>query len=531
MERVHQPNVVLILSDDMGFSDIGCFGGEADTPNLDSLFENGLAFTQFYNTARCSPSRASLLTGLHPHQTGVGILTEDHGPEGYTGNLGENGVTMAEVLKLHGYRTYMSGKWHIANNNLKPNGAWPTERGFDHFYGTINGAGSYYMPLTLTRGLDNIEHEAAADDLFYYTDAISKDAANCIYEHVRERPQQPFFQYISYTAPHWPLHAPEDIISKYKGRFDAGWDKLRSQRYEKLLSIGIIDASFGLSERDPQVPPWEQVEHKDWQLRCMEVYAAQLDLMDQGIGRVLEALRQTGQWENTLILFLSDNGGCAEEIKASWARDLIQSRSAAPNTKSGIEVQFGDREDSCPGSEDTYQSYGLGWANVSNTPFRLYKHWVHEGGIATPLLVHWPEGIEDKGSLRHTPAQLPDMMATLLEVTGARYPSEFRGKAILPLEGQSLMPVFERDTERNAPLFWEHEGNAAVRLGPWKLVKKYEGSWELYDMAQDRSELVDISARHPERVRHMIQLYDEWAKRCGVIPREQILDIIKERKS
>lgn len=518
------PNVLIILNDDMGFSDIGCYGGEIDTPNLDRLAFSGLRYSQFYNTARCSPSRASLLTGLHPHQTGIGVLTYDSGPEGYADDLNDACVTIPEVLGSRGYRSYLSGKWHVAKNLTEPTGSWPLQRGFDAFYGTIIGAGSYYHPTGLTRGNDNVDHETVEDEGFFYTDAISDQAAAYIRDHAREHPNRPFFQYVSYTAPHWPLHAHPEDVAKYRGRFDAGWDVLRERRLERLVQEGIIDPSLRLSDRDPRQSPWTEAEHRAWQLRRMEVYAAQIDRMDQGIRRIVRALEDTGQLDNTLILFLSDNGGCAEELPdgldpGPFIDDLLVARAT---TRAGEPVRFGNDPTVMPGGEDTYQSYGLAWANLSNTPFRLYKHWVHEGGIATPLIVHWPERIPEPG-LRHRPGQLPDIMATILDVTGATWPDERDGHAIPPCEGESLAPSFTADDTTRGPMFWEHEGNAAVRQGRWKLVRDYPGPWELYDLDADRTELHDLAAQHPDRVRELEEQYRAWAHRCGVIPRERIL--------
>ena len=523
------PNILIILNDDMGFSDIGCYGGEIETPNLDRLASGGLRYSQFYNTARCSPSRASLLTGLHPHQTGIGILTYDTGPEGYPGDLSKNCITIAEVLKRKNYRCYLSGKWHIAKNLTTPTGAWPLQRGFDEFFGTIIGAGSFYNPNTLTRGNDNVEHEAEQDPEFFYTDAISDQAVDYVRAHVKDHPKTPFFQYVAYTAPHWPLHAHEEDIAKYKGRFDAGWDRLREERLARLVKDGIIHPAWRLTDRDPTQPPWTEAEHREWLLRCMEVYAAQIDRMDQGIGRIVQALEETSQFENTLIIFLSDNGACAEDIpEGVTAKELVDELMIAKaTTRTGELVRFGNDPSIMPGGEDTYQSYGTAWANLSNAPFRLYKHWIHEGGIATPLIVHWPRGIAEAGGLRHHPGQLPDIMATILDVTGAAYPREHDGHAIPPCEGESLVPSFTADDTERGPLFWEHEGNAAVRVGKWKLVRNYPGPWELYDLEADRTELHDLATQHPERVGEMSGQYAAWAERCGVIPREKILELMK----
>ena len=526
----NRPNVLLILNDDMGYSDIGCYGGEIDTPNLDRLAQQGLRFSQFYNTPRCSPSRASLLTGLYPHQTGIGILTYPTGPEGYAGNLNHNCVTIAEVLGGNGYRNYLSGKWHVSSNLVEPSDSWPLQRGFDEFYGTIIGAGSFYNPNTLTRGNDNIEHEAEQDDAFFYTDAVSDQAADFVRQHQANHADQPFFQYVAYTAPHWPLHAHEEDIAKYKGRFDAGWDRLREKRLARMVDAGIIDADWKLTDRDPSQPEWEDADEKAWRLRCMEVYAAQVDRMDQGIGRIIQALEETGQLDNTLIFFLADNGACAEDIpdKVSVEELVDELMIARSHTRKGEEVILGNIPEIMPGPENTYQSYGTAWANLSNTPFRLYKHWTHEGGVSTPLICHWPEGIRDPGALRHTPGHLPDIMRTILDITGANYPQEFKGHQIPAPEGHSLKSVFDNDEMPERPIFWEHEGNAAIRCGKWKLVCEYPGDWELYDMEADRTEMHNLAGSHAEIVQSFSQQYEEWAQRCGVIARDKILEMMKQ---
>ena len=525
-----RPNILLILNDDMGYSDIGCYGGEIDTPHLDRLAGNGLRFSQFYNTARCSPSRASLLTGLHPHQTGIGILTYDSGPEGYAGNLNQRCATIAEVLKPAGYRSYLSGKWHVSSNLVEPTDSWPMQRGFDDFFGTIIGAGSFYDPNTLTRRNDNAEHEAQAPG-FFYTDAISDEAVTFLRRHRAEHPDRPFFQYVAYTAPHWPLHAHPEDIAKYKGRFDAGWDTLREQRLERLVASGILDAQWKLTARDPRQPPWTEAEHKAWLANCMEVYAAQIDRMDQGIGRILSALEDMGQLDDTLVIFLSDNGACAEDIPENVTIDELVNKLmiARSHTRDGAVVRFGNNPDIAPGPEDTYQSYGQAWANLSNTPFRLYKHWTHEGGISTPLIFHWPKGIAQRGEVRHTPGYLPDIMATVVEVSGAPYPSELDGRAILPLEGHSLASSFAADAIDRPPMFWEHEGNGAMRDGRWKLVREYPKDWELYDMVADRTETHNLAAVQPERVSHMAAQYEAWASQSGVLPREQVLALMRSQ--
>ncbi|WP_368498178.1 arylsulfatase [Herbiconiux sp. A18JL235] len=524
------PNIVLVLVDDMGFSDIGCYGGEVLTPNIDALADKGAKLTQFYNTARCSPSRASLLTGLHPHQTGIGILNYDDSPEGYAGTLNDRCVTIAEALEPAGYRSYISGKWHMAGDIHHPTDAWPTRRGFEKFFGTLEGAGSYFQPRTLTRNETNVEQEAD-DPSFYYTDAISDNAVTFIHEHTTEHADDPFFLYVAYTAPHWPLHALEEDVEKYLGRFSAGWDVLRQERLQRLVDSGIISASWPLTDRDPRVPAWDDVADQEWEAIRMAVYAAQLDRMDQGVGRIVDELKSNGQFDDTVVIFLSDNGGCAEEMPIETAKEFVTTYvTFDATTRDGREVRPGNDPSIVPGPEDTYTTYGRPWANLSNTPFREYKHWIHEGGIATPFIVSWPNGIGTDRMLRTQPHQLTDVMSTLLEVAGAPYPEQVAGRNPLPLEGVSMLPTLRddaRDTSRL--LYWEHEGNCGVRRGDWKLVKKYGLEWELYDMLADRTELNDLAAEHPDIVAELSQAYDGWAERCGVIPRRRVLEIYEKR--
>ncbi|HLR93465.1 MAG TPA: arylsulfatase [Jiangellaceae bacterium] len=524
-----QPDILLVLADDMGFSDIGCYGGEVRTPSLDRLAEGGVRMTQFYNTARCSPSRASLMTGLHPHQVGIGILNFDDAPDGYPGNLSEQSATIAEVLKGAGYGTYLSGKWHLAVDMDTPNGAWPTRRGFDRFFGTLEGAGSYYQPRTLVRDETNVEQEALNDG-FYYTDAITDNALEFLGEHDRHSADDPFFMFLSYTAPHWPLHAHEEDIATYENRFSDGWDTLREQRLKRLVESGVIDPRWPLSDRDPRVPAWETIEDPEWEASRMEVYAAQIDRMDQGIGRVLDQLDRMGRLENTLVIFLSDNGGCAEEMPPESVQDFVTSFVPLKETsRGGEQVVPGNVSGLRPGPEETYQSYGRAWANLSNTPFREYKHWVHEGGISTPFIVHWPAGLEDAGGLCTEPSQLIDVLPTVIEAAGAVYPARRDGHEVPPIEGRDLLPVLRGAHEDERDLFWEHEGNCAVRRGRWKLVRKHGQQWELYDVIDDRTELNDVAPHHPALVDELAQAYQSWADRCGVIPRERVLEMYEQR--
>lgn len=528
----HKPDIVVFLADDMGWSDLGCYGGEIETPHLDRLAAGGLRFTQFYNAGRCCPTRASLLTGLYPHQAGVGHMVDDKGLPGYTGDLQHDCITIAEALRPAGYRTLMSGKWHVtksaydraADPATRTN--WPRQRGFDRFFGTVSGGGSYYDPPTLA--LDDELIPPGPD--FYYTDAIGAYAA----QFIRETPaEQPLFLYVAFTAPHWPLHAKPADIAKYKGRYDRGWDALREERLRRQNEMGLLDKATALSPRDPAAKPWDDIRNKEWFACRMEVYAAQLDCLDQNVGRVLDTLRAAGRLDNTLVLFLADNGGCAEELGSSGeprnlggkgplakalGPDEPQVMRKHPLTRAGLPVREGVGV--MAGPADTYLSYGLPWANLSNTPFREFKSYVHEGGISTPLIAHWPARITRHGEFERQPGHLIDLMATCIEISGAAFPREVAGVAIQPLEGVSLVPAFAgKPLERSAPFIWEHQGNRALRLGDWKIVARGPaGAWELYNLASDRSELHNLAAQHPDRLRDLAAQWDEHARRTHVLP-------------
>ncbi|HVX45342.1 MAG TPA: arylsulfatase [Mycobacteriales bacterium] len=517
-----QPDIVLILADDLGFADLGCYGGRIRTPHLDALAANGIRMSQFYTTARCSPSRASLLTGLHPHQTGIGVLTHDDGPAGYSGSLNDRCVTMAEVLQSAGYTTAARGKWHVTGRLSEPNDGWPTRRGFDSYFGILAGAGSYFDPVTLTRD----EEPAEADEDFYLTTRIGDQAA----AFVRQQPaDRPFFLYLPFTAPHWPLHAPADAIDRYRGLFDDGWDSIRDEQYQRQIELGIIHKEWSLSPRDADIVAWDEVTQPGWQARRMEVYAAQVELMDAAIGRVVAAVRERGRLDDTLIMFLSDNGGCAEEFRPAWVDELTSRPYNVPaRTRSGGRVRRGNDPSIWPGGPETFSSYGKPWANVSNTPFQEYKHWVHEGGIASPFIVHWPNGHLAPG-ISHQPHQLPDVMATVVDITGSAYPegpfttAQGFHRDVHPPEGISMLAAWRGGSTSDRALFFEHEGNCAIRQGRWKLVRKYRQDWELYDLSTDRTELTDLAASWPGRVEQMAAAWQEWAERCGVKPREQVL--------
>jgi arylsulfatase len=412
---------------------------------------------------------------------------------------------------------------------------WPLQRGFDRYYGTIKGGGSFYDPTGLVR--DNQVISAFADPEYqpegeyYYTDAISDHAVRFIDDHAEEHGEKPFFMYVAYTAAHWPMHAKEAAIAKYKGRYDAGYEAVRAARLAKAKELGVVDPAWQLS---PQAESWEEFENKEYEARCMEVYAAMVHEMDKGVGRIVASLKEHDQLENTLILYLQDNGGCAElmgrrgdEVVTARAEnpslpplpaDYLQPDLVPKQTRDGYPIRQGI--DVMPGPSDTYAGYGRGWANVSNTPFREYKHWVHEGGISTPLIAHWPAGIVERGELRHEPGHLIDVMATCVELAGAPYPTKREGESVHPLEGVSLRPAFAGESlARKTPIFFEHEGNRAVRDGRWKLVAQGPaGAWELYDMAADRTELNDLAADEPERVATMTAQWEAWAERTGVLP-------------
>ena len=455
-------------------------------------------------------------------------MMNDTGLPGYKGDLGSDVQTIAEVLKPAKYSTYLSGKWHVTPK-IHPGSSqhnWPRQRGFDRFYGTIHGAGSFFDPNSLTRQNTLISPYADKEyepDVFYYTDAINDHATRFINEHKGE---DPFFLYIAHTAPHWPMHALPEDIEKYKGRYDAGWEAIRATRYQKQLDMGLIDPKWKLSNRDAEA--WKDAKNKEWEIRLMEVYAAMVDRLDQGLGNVIGALEKRKMLDNTLIMFIADNGGCAEGM---GRKEGIQYKDSDPDilrpmkatdlqmdmipkrTRDGVVVKQGTEV--MTGGDDTYHGYGKAWANVSNTPFREYKHWVHEGGISTPLVAHWPKGISPKlrGKFEHQPAHLIDLMATCVDLAKAEYPKEVKGQKIVPLQGVSLKPTFSgKNLQRKNPIYWEHEGNRAIRIGKWKLVAKgANGAWELYDLDADRSELNNLASVHEDRAKEMADKWEAWA--------------------
>lgn len=517
-----RPNIILILADDMGYSDIGCYGSEIRTPNLDRLGNDGLRFTQMYNSARCCPSRAALLTGLNPHQAGVGHMMDALGPDSYQGYLNRSCATIAEVLRGSGYATYMSGKWHVGGRfDLRDSDSWealmgdvrhpiPVQRGFDRFYGIVAGSANYFFPRMLMEDDRFIELDP---DGYYFTDAITDNAIKMLDENGADKP---FFLHVTYTAPHWPLHAHEEDIARYEGKYRHGWDNLRTARHEELKGMGILDSKWPISPRDAASRPWEDEGNTDWEDLKMATYAAQIDRMDQGIGRILDKVKALGVEDNTLVMFLSDNGGCAEFLAEDTMRPE-PSMYASPNPD-GTSIKMGNIPDLRPGPGDTFMSYDLPWANASNSPFRLFKRWTHEGGISTPFIVHWPNKIKQAGIV-HEPTHITDIAATCIEAAGATYPSELNGNPVTPIEGRSFMDAISNGSwKRDLPIYWEHEGSRAVRVENWKLVSEVDGLWELYDMDEDRTELTNLIETNRPRADEMIKLYGAWADRCGVFP-------------
>lgn len=511
------PNIILIVADDMGYSDLSCYGSEIQTPNIDKLAYSGKRFTQFYNQTRCCPSRASLLTGLYQHQVGIGGMTEGQMyPDStlipsYIGYLNRKGITIAEALRENGYQTFMSGKWHLGD----PEDTWPVKRGFDKTFSLIWGCSNYFntkpylnenQEVIVTLNGKPVQPEPG----FYFTNEFTKYALKFIEEKDKDKP---FFLYLAYTAPHWPIQALNKDIELYKGKYMMGWDSLRMQRFERMKEMGIIPADTRLSPKYDQVPDWNALsedEKQTWDLR-MAVYAAMIHRMDIGIGKVVEKLKEQGELENTIIMFLSDNGATNAAIYS--ATQWIADRSGAI------------------GTEQSFDAYGY-WANTSNTPFRKFKSHTFEGGIITPFIFHWPAEIKP-GLITGYPGHINDVMPTLLDITGTQYPVKYQGHELIPLEGTSLLPLLNgEELENDRTLFWEHLGNKAVRKGDWKMVfAKSNKKWYLYNLAEDNTEVNDLSEDYPEKVEELKHLYDDWAERVGALPDTLYKDLVLVRNA
>ena len=492
-----QPNIVLILADDLGFSDLGCYGGEIQTPHLDRLAKDGLRFSQFYNCALCGPSRAALMTGLYPHQVGI---TQ------WTGLLNNRCATLFELLKRAGYATAAVGrldmvtadKWHDPANISKY---------VDRYLGSTGhaGPGNYFKDVRNTAFYSDGKPYALPADC-YKTDLITDFAVEFIAQAARG--DRPFFMYVSHYAPHWPLHAKEADIAKYRDLYRRlGWDQARQQRHRRLVDLKLLPAGCRLAPRDLRVPPWTDAKDKDWQAERMAVYAAQVDSLDQSVGRVMDALRQSGADKNTLVLFLSDNGASDQPMNApldkpgqTWRVD-------------GTPTRIGNRPDIRPGPADTFVTAGPHWACVSNAPFRRHKATNHEGGIASPLIAHWPGIIAKQNAVSAELAHITDIPATCLDVAGVAYPPTFQGRNVQPLVGWSLLPILKGGKREPHPsLCWATSGARAVRVGSWKLVSPKNGPWELYDLTADRTELNDLASLQGDRVRELIAIFDAWSR-------------------
>ena len=494
------PNVLILMADDMGYSDLGCFGGEINTPHLDSLAKGGVRFSNFYSENMCWVSRASMLTGVY-HRTSL-----------QNSALHPNCLTLAEALKQNGYKTGMMGKWHLAGKYTLNNGkeaVYPDERGFDYFYGILGGANSFFAPFGLKRNRTPIDHEFINDQDYYFTDAIGNEAISFLKYTGKEKP---FFLYLPFTAAHWPLHAPEEEIQKYQGKFSKGWDELRKERLDRMKKLGVIDPSVKLSPRHSKVPSWKDEKNRAWQERRMEVYAAQVTIMDRAIGQVIKHLKSTGQLENTLILFTIDNGGCHVEYGPDRKGDYLPEK-----TRDGKNMKPGNLTNIMPGPEITYQSYGYGWANLSNTPHRLFKQYDHEGGIHTPMIAHWPKGIKRKGTVSKTLSHLVDLMPTILEATGIKPAEKSGGRKRIAWDGRSILPSLQgkKQTEPTI-LFFNHARGKAVRVGQWKLVfnkdEKKNAKWELYNLNNDPNELKDLAKTLPNKVEELSKLWNDREK-------------------
>jgi len=527
-----RPNIVLIMADDLGFSDLGCYGSEINTPNINYLASNGVRFSRFYNTSRCCPTRAALLTGLYNQQAGIGEMTEDRSAPGYRGHLTENTVTIAEVLQDAGYRTGMVGKWHVSNTvvqeNPKAQLAWlnhqtehpffspvaqyPTSRGFEKYYGNIWGVVDYFDPFSLVNGTTPVK---TVPQNYYHTNAISDSSVAYIKEF--SKTGKPFFLYVAETAPHWPLHALPEDIKKYKDTYQVGWDAIRKKRYQNLVKSGIIDpATSPMSPRIDSELKWENNPNQEWDARAMAVHAAMIDRMDQGIGRIIEALRQTGELDNTLILFVSDNGASPEDA-ARYGPGFDR----PGQTRDGQRIAYPVDKKILPGPQNTFASIGYRWANVSNTPYRYAKEQSYEGGIRTPMIAFWPKGITvKKGEILDQEGHVMDFMATFTQIANATYPSVYKGRQITPMQGISLVPTLQgKKGEVHAALFNEHFGAKYVRYNGWKLVARNNEQWHLYQINTDETELNNLSGKYPDKVKELEGMWQNWALNNNVLPK------------
>jgi arylsulfatase A-like enzyme len=530
------PNIVIILADDLGYSDLGCYGGEIKTPNLDALAAGGLRFTQFYNCTRCCPSRAALLTGLYPHQAGVGAMTADQGRPGYRGALQPNCVTIAQVLRRAGYRTAAVGKWHVGDN------VSPIARGFDDFYGWTKGyAVDSWEPGMMTRLPAGRSQHSYPPGEFFATDALTDHALDFLVD--LRQAKSPWLLYLAYQAPHFPVQSRAADAAGYAEVYSHGWDRIRHERLARQKQLGLISTEVSLTPRsaiplpvvakrlgsmtaDGNNPPWESLpaDRRADLAQRMAIYAGMVTGLDRNIGRVIDDVRSHGELDNTLILFLSDNGACAEWEPFGFDLKAIAEPQAGVGINQGTpgapSVLHRGAELAAMGGPGSLFSYGSGWANACNTPWRAYKHTCYEGGISTPLIVHWPSRIQGGGSVRQQVGHLVDIMATCVEVSGASYPAQSDGNSIVPLEGKSLVPALDGKPLPRDYLAWEHEGNAAIRVGDWKLVRQgNQSAWELYDLAHDRIEQRNLAGDNAARAGELAAMWQRWAERTFVFPK------------
>ncbi|GAB3911958.1 arylsulfatase [Larkinella knui] len=508
--QTKRPNIILIMVDDMGYSDLGSYGSEIQTPTLDKLAAEGLRLREFYNNAICAPTRASLITGQYPHKAGIGYFNVNLGTPAYQGFLNKQSLTFGEVLKQAGYSTLLSGKWHVGNDSL----AWPRQRGFDRFYGILGGGSNYFDAGPMPTGrnspvviLEDNQRQNPKPNSYYFTDEITNHAIAFLDEQNKEA-NKPFFLYLAYTAPHWPLQALPEDIAKYRGKYDAGWDEIRKERLARQVKLGVITQkqADAAAVRDADIPDWDALTYDEKQLwkAKMEVYAAMLDRADQGIGHVLAKLKALKKDDNTLIIFISDNGAPAEDV-AHWG------------PKAG-------RNSGPVGTAGSFESQGKNWSYVSNTPFRSFKAFSYEGGISSPFIAWFPGKIK-AGRLEQGTAHLIDIAPTLYDLAQTKYPAKYNGTATNPLPGVSLTHLLFNGQPLDAqrPLFWEWAGNRAVRKGKWKLVSIYPSyQWELYDLENDRGETQNVAARNPNVVDALSNLYFNWARRTDVVDYDTI---------
>ena len=492
------PNFLIILIDDAGFADFGCYGSLIPTPNIDALAEKGIRMSQMYNCARSCPTRASLLTGLYPQQAGIGHMTgndRSNISRAYQGYLNNNCVTIGEVMHDNGYYTAMVGKWHVGQGQ----GVTPWGRGFDHSLNAVAGGFYFGNDPKADIFLDGVKIEKGDPrfkDNWYSTDVWTEYANKFIDEATQKK--QPFMVYLAYNAPHFPLQAPEEDVASFKGKFSKGWDILRQEAYERQQELNLLGKPYPLTKRSPLIPLWKDVDEQQRKqsLFIMELYAAVISHLDASIGEIVKELKEKDLFENTVIMILSDNGGNAE----------------------GRNV-FGTFNGPNPGRWDSNIFLGQAWAETSNTPFFLYKHHTHEGGIATPFVVSYPAGIDSnmKGKIVHEPGHVIDIMTTLVEMSGATYPKTFKGNDIIPMQGINLYPIWKGEKpKREEPLFWEHENNVALRDGRWKIVKeRNEPDWQLYDMENDRTECNDLAQTEPKIFENMMEKYRKMYEKSG----------------